>query len=350
MKFLMKLTKTTKKGGCAAKISAQELKNILSSVDFPPPRSELKISGACFDDAAIYQISQTQSLVKTIDFFTPIVDSPSLFGQIAAANALSDVYAMGGKPLLALAVLAFPSAGIDKNIVTEIIQGAVNVLKKAGADLAGGHSIDDDSLKFGLSVTGIVDNDKILSNVGAKEGDKLILTKGLGTGSLMAALKNDFKKEADLADALDSMCMLNDIHACLDEGDFASINAATDVTGFGLAGHAYQMASASNVAIKIQASRLPKLEHVQETLSKENLTRAHRTNREYVQEELMVDEAISPVDQLIFFDPQTSGGLLLSVDAMKAEQLCTKLSKKFPRAYIIGAVDSKKEKTLLYEC
>lgn len=345
----MKLTQTVKKGGCAAKVAASELKNILSLVDFPPPRPELKIGSETFDDAAIYQLSTTKSLVSTLDFFTPIVDSPILFGQIAAANAISDVYAMGGKPLMALAILAFPLAAMEHQIVAEVLQGAVNILKKAGADLVGGHSIDDDTLKFGLSVTGLVENHQLLTNAGALPGDKLIITKALGTGTLMSALKQGVKTEADLADAIQSMTTLNDIHACLDDNDFSAIHACTDVTGFGLAGHAYQMAQASHVTLKIQASRLPKLEQAFEMLAADMLTKAHRTNREYVQPGLLMEEGLSTPEQLLFFDPQTSGGLLLAVDAVRAEKLCTKLSDKFPRAYIVGTVTKKQKQDLVYE-
>ena len=182
----MRLTKTVQKGGCAAKVAAVELRKILSQVQFPPTDKNVLVDGGLFDDAAIYKVSNDVALVQTLDFFTPIVDTPNVFGKIAAANALSDVYAMGGEPKTAMAILAFPMATLESHIASEVLQGACDVMKEANVSLVGGHSIDDDTLKFGLSVTGFVHPERIWSNAKAKVGDVLILTKALGTGTLTA--------------------------------------------------------------------------------------------------------------------------------------------------------------------
>ncbi|MFH1357129.1 MAG: selenide, water dikinase SelD [bacterium] len=342
----MKLTQAVKKGGCAAKVAAQELQDILAKIDFPPPNKKLTINANHFDDATVYKLSNKRYLISTLDFFTPIVDSPKLFGKIAAANALSDVYAMGGKPIHGLSILAYPMISMGKDIIAEIIQGAVSVLKEAGADLAGGHTIDDETLKFGLSVTGLVDNDKLITNANAKPGDKLILTKALGTGTLMAALKSGIKKEEELSDAFQSMCLLNNLHCCLKSEDYPALHAMTDVTGFGLAGHGFQMAQASNVSITFNARRFPKLDCVEETLKKSCFTKAHKTNKEYVDEQLFIDDSVLSTNQSLFFDPQTSGGLLISVDPEQAETLVEKLRVYFPRTNVIGSVEEKREKSL----
>ena len=347
---MIKLTQTVKKGGCAAKIAAHELRDILARVSFPAPQANLLINGHHFDDAAIYKISDTQSLVKTLDFFTPIVDTPYLFGQIAAANAMSDVYAMGGVPKLALAILAFPLIDFDNAIIADLLQGATDKLKEANADLAGGHSIDDETLKFGLSVTGLVDNNKIWSNAGAQVGDVLILTKALGTGTLMASLKNGFLSSDKLNSSYASMSQLNNILAYLNNDDQEHIHAATDVTGFGLAGHSYQMAQASNVSCKISASLLPVLPHAIESLAAGSLTKAHRTNREYTEQHIALDPQLTTEHTQLFFDPQTSGGLLLSVTQAHGQKILEKIKKEFPQAHIIGQVNSKAAKDVVYEC
>lgn len=187
----IRLTQTVQKGGCAAKVAALELRKILAEVRFPDVPEELLIGSGTFDDAAIYKVSPDLALVQTLDFFTPIVDSPRLFGRIAAANALSDVYAMGGLPKTAMAIFAFPLATLQESVAVEVLQGACDVIAESGAALVGGHTIDDDTMKFGLSVTGFVHPDRVWSNAGAKPGDVLILTKPLGTGTLTAALKRE---------------------------------------------------------------------------------------------------------------------------------------------------------------
>lgn len=331
------LTQTVQKGGCAAKVAATELRQILAKVKFPPLLEDVILDGHLMDDAAIIQVTRELAMVQTLDFFTPIVDSPYNFGQIAAANALSDVYAMGGLPKTALAILAFPLISMDKSVIVEVLQGASDKLAEAGASLVGGHSIDDDTLKFGLSVTGYVHPQKIWKNSGAKTGDQLILTKALGTGAATAALKKRSATEGDIGAEIASMRQLNNIADLLTSEQLAGIHAATDITGFGLSGHAVQMARASEKTLSINFGRLPVFAKTLEFLQAGNLTKAHRTNREYVAAEILLD-GLTETQQQIIFDPQTSGGLLLSVSREIAQAVVERLKSRFEFATIIGEV------------
>lgn len=335
----IRLTQTVQKGGCAAKVAASELRKILSQIRFPPAPPELMIHTGTFDDAAIYRVNSDLALVQTLDFFTPIVDTPRIYGRIAAVNALSDVYAMGGKPITTMAILAYPLSSLSNDIIVEVLQGASEAIEESGASLVGGHTIDDESLKFGLSVTGFVHPEYIWSNAGAKVGDSLILTKPLGTGALTAALKRGELSETDIQDGIDSMCTLNNIKEQINPKLWPSIHAATDVTGFGLAGHALHMANASRVSFQIDSSRLPCFEKTMELIAKGFLTKAHRTNREYAQNQIEFEHDNSNLQQLVF-DPQTSGGILLSVDSECTEEIISDLSRKFKFAQKIGSVYS----------
>ena len=334
----MRLTQTVQKGGCAAKISAEVLREALGKVDFSSDDKAVLIDGKDFDDAGIYQITPDIALVQTLDFFTPIVDTPYLFGQIAAANALSDVYAMGGAPKTCMAILAFPLATLDPSIMTEVLQGAQSKIHEAKATLVGGHSIDDDTLKFGLSVTGLVDPKKMWTNQNAKVGDVLVLTKALGTGTLTAGLKNSDYSEAQIEEALQSMSALNLVSDLLSEAELESIHAATDITGFGLLGHSMQVAKASRVSISLNFSALPVLDRAFDSIKADNLTKAHRSNLSYTQAYFLMNAKLEPYQEQILFDPQTSGGLLLSVARDQAESMVSKLRTRFKKASIIGEV------------
>jgi selenide,water dikinase len=331
----MKLTQTVQKGGCAAKVAASELRKILAEVKFPPRPKELLVDGSLFDDAAIYEISPDLAMVQTLDFFTPILDSPRAFGAVATANALSDVYAMGGTPKTAMAILAFPLVTMDSSVIVEVLQGASDLLKKANVALVGGHSIDDDTLKFGLSVTGYVNPKRVWSNAGAKAGDRLILTKALGTGTLAAGLKRGAYEEPAISEALASMQQLNNAPEIL--GDLGQyVHAATDITGFGLAGHGMQMAKASKVSFSFRFADLPVLPGAWEALGAGYLTKAHRSNADYTKADF--SSTLPAEKNLICFDPQTSGGLLLAVDPSRADEVLARLKPEFAKAALVGEV------------
>ena len=336
---MIKLTQTVKKGGCAAKVPAIILREILDGLNFPPKIEGLTIDGSQFDDAAIYKINESVSLVQTLDFFTPIVDSPYIFGQISAANSLSDVYAMGGKPQTAMAILAFPILIFSQDLIAEVLQGASDKIGEAGASFVGGHSIDDDTLKFGLSVTGTVNPDQIWKNSNAQVGDVLILTKALGTGAATAALKRSEVSEVDIQDELNSMAQLNDISKVLGSSEMKAIHAATDITGFGLAGHAMQMAKASGLTFHFYYSEIPRFEKTLQFIERGFLTKAHSTNRVYVSEDSAFDR-LTEIEKQLLFDPQTSGGLLLAVKPDHAASILKSLKDGFKAAAIVGKVTS----------
>ena len=329
----IRLTETVQKGGCAAKLPAGQLRDILGKLGLRKPR-ELLVGTEHMDDACLYDLGNGQSLVQTLDFFTPIVDDARDFGAIAAANALSDVYAMGGEPKVALSILAFPTQTLPLELLEPLLGGAVDKVHEAGACLAGGHTIDDDTLKFGLSVSGFVRNDRAWTNKGARPGDVLILTKALGTGTLTSALKRRELANEYLAPLLESMKQLNRAPELL-EG--IQVNAATDVTGFGLAGHSLQMARAAGVYFHFSAAALPLLPGARECLELGVLNRAHKTNYDYVRGETSF-EGISDVFKNLVVDPQTSGGLLLSIPAADADRALERLVARFPRVAVVGKV------------
>jgi len=342
------LTQTVQKGGCAAKVAASELRRILHRVKFPPAHCELLVDGSLFDDAAIYKVSNKIALVQTLDFFTPIVNTPLLFGEIAAANALSDVYAMGGTPKTAMGILAFPLATLPEHVIVDVMQGASNKIAEAGANFVGGHSIDDDTLKFGLSVTGFVNPQQVWTNAGATVGDHLVLTKALGTGTLTAALKRQEVEEEDIMDALLSMATVNNAVDLISSGLKSEVHAATDITGFGFSGHSMQMALASQVTLKVNATELPRFSNAMIFLENSFLTKAHRTNREYTEPDIDVS-ILDNLHQLLIHDPQTSGGLLLSVSAEASYNIVQALRQKFKSAEIVGQVLPRQEKAVIFE-
>jgi selenide,water dikinase len=345
------LTQTVQKGGCAAKVAASELKKILSQVKFPVAHPALLVDGGLFDDAAIYKVTDEIAMVQTLDFFTPILDTPKYFGAVAAANALSDVYAMGGKPKTAMGILAFPIATLAESIIVDVMQGASDKIAEADANFVGGHSIDDDTLKFGLSVTGFVHPDQVWSNAGAKPGDHLILTKPLGTGTMTAGLKRQQLSEKDIMEAILSMSMINNAIDYLTPAQRQAVHAATDITGFGLSGHSMQLANASKVSLRIQTRSLPIFSRAFECLTKEFLTKAHRTNAEYTRESAETSH-LDKLYQLIIHDPQTSGGLLLSVSPEFSQEIVQALKGKFTSTAIIGTVEvqsSQQKERIIFE-
>ncbi len=288
------------------------------------------------DDAGVYRLDAERALVQTVDFFTPIVDDPFTYGEIAAANALSDVYAMGGRPLTALAIAAFPKDTLEPEVISAIFRGGFETLKAAGVALLGGHTVQDPEIKFGYAITGAVDPDRILTNTGARPGDVLFLTKPLGTGVIATAIKFDRAAERAMAGAVRSMRTLNRAAA---EAMLTvrGVSACTDITGFGLAGHACEMAGGSKTTIVFQAATLPLLEGAYE-LSSRNKTAGMKTNREYFSPWVRVSAGIDPVLVDLCYDPQTSGGLLIAVASSDADVLGEALERNGVTAARIGEV------------
>lgn len=342
------LTQTVQKGGCAAKISAMELRKILNRLSFPKAHKELLVDGRLFDDAGVYQVTEEIAIVQTLDFFTPILDTPWFFGAVAAANALSDVYAMGGKPKTAMGILAYPIAKMSDSVIVDVMQGACDKVGEAQVNLVGGHSIDDDTLKFGLSVTGFVHPKKMWTNAGAKAGDHLILTKALGTGTMTAALKRREMSEDDIIEAINSMTTINNIIDYLDVEMITAIHSATDITGFGLSGHSMQLAKASQVTLKIKSEMIPKFSKTFLCLEKGCLTKAHISNAEYTEASIDASRLDTRYRQLIH-DPQTSGGLLLAVDPKLSAVILNSIKEKFPSSTIIGHVENFNGRSVVFE-
>jgi selenide,water dikinase len=291
------------------------------------------------DDAAVYKINDTQCIIQTLDFFTPIVDDPYTFGQIAAANALSDVYAMGGKPLLALNIVGFPNC-LDPSILSEILKGGADKVKEAGAVLAGGHSIEDDEPKYGLSVMGISDCNNILSNSGAKEGDVLLLSKALGTGIINTAIKGELADETSYKNAVEVMTTLNN-NAALAAVTLEA-NACTDITGFGLFGHLCEMAINSDVSMEIYTAKIPLIYGAEEYASMGLIPGGAYKNRYFYTPLIKDNEFLETITADICFDPQTSGGLLISVPEKNID-----LISDYPDLKIIGRVVKKSEYKIL---
>ncbi|NDE16191.1 selenide, water dikinase SelD [bacterium] len=329
----IKLTQTVQKGGCAAKLPAGTLREVLAGLKQSRP-AELLVGHETMDDACLWDLGDGRLLVQTLDFFTPIVDDPFEFGAIAAANSISDVYAMGGKPVTAMTILAFPGSTLPLEVIRPLMDGAMSVLNRAGVALAGGHTIDDDTLKMGFSVTGFVNKGRHWTNAGAKPGDVLILTKGLGTGTICAALKKG--DASGIQSAIASMTTINDVIDALAPFD---IHAATDITGFGLAGHAVQMAEASGCGFLIIPESLPTLEGALACLEAGHLTRAHSTNEAYVKGRVEWQFEWPETRRKIVVDPQTSGGLLLSLPACQAQEALKAITScGFTKAAVIGDV------------
>jgi selenide,water dikinase len=284
--------------------------------------------------------------VQTIDFFPPVVDDPFVYGQIAAANALSDVYAMGGVPITALNMAGFPDDQLDFEILGQITKGSGERCEAAGCAILGGHTVRDTEIKFGLSVTGTIHPDRILTNATAKPGDVLVLTKPLGTGFVTTAAKKQKCPQALLKAACDSMIELNK-SAC-DAMLAVGVSAATDITGFGLAGHAMEMAQGSNVTLRIELAKLPLFAGIEQIDVTKFRTRASKTNRGYTEASTQFDGTPDPTRLEFFYDAQTSGGLLISVPAAKAEVLGKRLAEaKTPAAAVIGEVRAFEGKHLI---
>ena len=298
------------------------------------------------DDAGVYRLDDEKAIVVTADFITPPVDDPFLFGQIGAANSLSDIYAMGGKPLTCLNLIGFPTDELGPEILHGIVEGALSKITEAGAVLAGGHTTADDEPKFGLSVTGIVHPDNYWRNIGARPGDALVLTKPIGSGVLFNANLKKWVSEQALNECIGHITTLNKV-AAETMADF-SIHAATDITGFALAGHALEMARGSGVTLEIQATQVPTMREALAMYEKGVSTGVNAENRALIEKETRFASTLSTWQQEIFVDPQTSGGLLVSLPAAQAGTLVDALHDKgVEAACIIGAVAELKGETYL---
>lgn len=319
-----KLTANVKAAGCAAKLSSSELEAILRTIP-KPVCPELLAGIDNFEDGAVYKITEALAIIQTIDFFPPLVDDPFLYGRIAAANALSDVYAMGGRPILALNVLCFPTCDYPLSVVEEILKGGASQVSEAGAVLAGGHSIQMSEPVYGLSVTGLVDPAEMLTNSGARSGDRVVLCKPLGTGICLLGMKAKELPETAERALLASLSMLNKRH--LEIARRHKPRGATDVTGFGLAGHLHEMAKASGLSVRIEAKALPVLPQALELAEMGFVPAGAYGNRKSFEPFVSyINDVDLPISDLLF-DPQTSGGLLFAVPPGESAAFCADLEK-----------------------
>ena len=297
------------------------------------------------DDAGVYRLRDDLALVQTVDFFTPIVDDPFDYGRISALNSINDVWAMAGTPITAMAITCFPKSGVDPSILTEIMRGGLETLNRYGVTLVGGHSVDNAQIMFGYSVTGVIDPNKVARNSGARVGDVVILTKPIGTGVISTGIKK--------ARARDEM-VESSVATMLTPGKYAAeamrdfdVKGATDVTGFALLGHAWEMACASKVTIEIDARAVPLLDGALELAAAGMLTSGDKTNREYIGADVEITSTVDANLVRLLFDPQTAGGMLIAIAEDKADALLTRLRDHYPGAQIIGRVSPRGSRSLV---
>jgi selenide, water dikinase len=331
----IKLTSFSHGGGCGCKIAPGILSEILKkSSGFPVPK-ELMVGIETADDAAVYKLNDEQALIATTDFFMPIVDDPYDFGRIAATNAISDVYAMGGTPIMALALVGMPINKLPVDVIGKIIQGGESICAEAGIPIAGGHTIDSVEPIYGLVVMGLVHPSKVKRNADAKAGDKLILGKPLGVGILSAALKKNVLDAAGYAAMIENTTKLNKPGKTL--ADLPGVHGLTDVTGFGLLGHLLELARGAKLTAKLDMAKIPLLPGVQQLAEQGCITGASGRNWAGYGHEVSLSDAISPVQQMLLTDPQTSGGLLVSCSAAAVDEVLAVFKREgFAHAAVIG--------------
>src|SRR5713226_9161055 len=341
----MRLTEMVSCSGLAAKLAPGVLAQVLSGLERQPFDPNLLVGFDKADDAGVYRLRDDLALVQTLDFFTPIVDDPFDYGRIAALNSINDVWAMGGTPVTAMAITCFPKKGVDFSILGEIMRGGLSVLTENKVALVGGHSVDNEQIMFGYSVTGVIDPNKVATNAGARPGDAIILTKPIGTGVISTGIKFGKAPPGVVAESIATM---------LTPGSFAAeaiakfdVKAATDVTGFALLGHTWEMACASNVTIELDSTRVPLIKGALELAKAGLLTSGDKTNREYVGAEVGVAATVDSDLMKLFYDPQTAGGLLLAISEERADELLRDLRRNYPRAEIIGRVSERGEKAIM---
>ena len=331
----VRLTEQVSCAGCAAKLSPVDLKDVLSVLSGAPRFKGVLVGPETWDDAGVFRISPTRALVQTVDFFTPMVNDPFEFGRIAATNALSDVYAMGGTPLTALSIVCFPESG-DMEILREILRGGAETLKRARVALMGGHSVRDKEIKFGFAITGEVHPKRIVSNARAKAGDILVLTKPLGVGILATALKQRLLSDDLVRRMTEQMATLN--RAAGEAMQAAGASAATDVTGFGLLGHALNVARASKKTLRIWSTAVPILPGVVGFAERDVVPGGLITNAAYVAPHVLYEEGVPEALRKVFVDPQTSGGLLIAISPSRGKALMRLLTRAKVTAAVVGEV------------
>lgn len=333
MESQKKLTASVKAGGCAAKLSPAELSTILRSV---PKQSlpELMTDMGSFEDAAVYKVSEDVAIIQTVDFFPPLVDDPFLYGRIAATNALSDIYAMGGKPIFALNILCFPTCDFPLEIAQQILAGGATAVAEAGAVLAGGHSIQSPEPIYGLSVTGLIHPQQVLSNGGARAGDAVVVSKAIGSGIALLAEKGGLLAESSRKALFDSLCQLN--AGALAAARKYDLHATTDITGFGLAGHLHEMAKAASLELRVKAKAIPLFAGVLEFAELGLVPGGSYGNRKAYEKTVILDPDLSLSMGDLVFDPQSSGGLAFALCPAEAILLQRDLKNSGLSAAIIG--------------
>ena len=308
----------------------------MSGLPKQPADPNLIVGFDTADDAGVYRLRDDLALVQTLDFFTPIVDDPYDYGRIAALNSINDVWAMAGTPITAMAITCFPKKGVDPAILGEIMRGGLETINKYGVTLIGGHSVDNEQIMFGYSVTGVIDPNKVATNSGARPGDVLILTKPIGTGVISTGIKKARATDEVVAGSVETM-LTPGKHAAEAMREFG-VKGATDVTGFSLLGHAWEMACASKVTIEIDGAAVPLLNGALELARQGMLTSGDKTNREYVGADIDIESSVDENLVKLLFDPQTAGGMLISVSEDQAGALLSTLNKNYPKAQTIGRI------------
>jgi selenide,water dikinase len=338
----VRLSLCSRFGGCASKVGAADLERVLAGIRFPSD-SRVLVGLATSDDAGVYALTSELALVQTVDFFTPIVDDPFDFGRIAATNALSDVYAMGGTPLTALNIAAFPIDTLDEGILRRILEGGAAVAQNAGVAILGGHTVKDEEPKYGMAVTGSIHPNRIVSNAGARRGDHLLLTKPIGAGILTTARRRDGIPESDLAEAIAEMTRLN--AAARDAMLAHGAHAATDITGFGLLGHAFEMARASHVGLEIEASAVPLFPRVLELIDLDFVPGGTESNRMYHSGFTSFADHVTDAIRVALSDAMTSGGLLISAEPAAIRAMFKELAPSHTCA-IVGRITENGDGTI----
>ncbi len=293
----------------------------------------------------MYKLRDDLAIVQTLDFFTPIVDDPFDYGRIAALNSINDVWAMGGTPITAMAITAFPKKGVDFEILAEIMRGGLSILIENGVTLVGGHSVQSNEIMFGYSVTGVIHPDEVAANAGAKPGDVVILTKPIGTGVISTGIKFG-KATKEMAETSVKVMLTAGRKAAEAMREFG-VRGATDITGFGLMGHAWEVAKGSGVTIELNAKRIPLIDGAYEMARRKMLTQGDKTNREYIGNDFLLDTDITKEMASLLFDPQTAGGMLISIAPDKADALLARLKETYANAAIIGRVTEKAARSLV---